>query len=336
MKNLVKLVAVFILVSILAACHLPSWYTYANTTYHFQLQFPPGGAVVTNTPTAARIQLPIVAGTNLAEKYLDISVATGVFPCLSPEAAGYEPGSLTPVHLTINGLDWTKVSGGEGAAGSYYQWTGYSTGSGDICVSLTFVLHSHPPGVYSTPPPTFDEPAESAVFGLIVDTFTWLVGPLPTLVVTYTPTPVVSFTPTPAIFIPPTLVPTTTFTPTGLGLFFIPHLNAYCRLGPDPIFDSIDVAMKGQSYPIDGRDTGNAWFRIMLGPNRYCWVLQSTGSASGDLSKLRVLFSPPTPTFTPVPVDCSQYKDPKSCIAVQACKWQSVVGATGAGKCVNK
>jgi hypothetical protein len=43
-----------------------------------------------------------------------------------------------------------------------------------VCVSLTFVLHSHNPGVYVTPPPTFNRSAESFVFILIVDTFQWL------------------------------------------------------------------------------------------------------------------------------------------------------------------
>jgi hypothetical protein len=129
-------------------------------------------------------------------------------------------------------------------------------------------------------------------------------GPTPTPVASFTPTPVVSFTPTPVA-----------------GFFFIPNINVNCHFGPGPIYDVLDVAMKGKSYPIDGRNAANTWFRIMLEPNKGCWVLENTGSATGDLSKLRVLIDPPTPTFTPVPVDCASYKNQKSCEAQAACKW---------------
>lgn len=132
------------------------------------------------------------------------------------------------------------------------------------------------------------------------------------------------------IFEPP---PTGTPTPTStvMSLFFIPYLNIYCRSGPDPIFDVIDVALEGQSYLIDGRNAENTWFRIMLDPITGCWVLQTSGAAPGVPSLLRVLFSPPTPTLTPLPFNCAQFKDTKSCNETPACFWQSA-----GGTCTNK
>ena len=78
------------------------------------------------------------------------------------------------VHGTVNGRDWVKESAGEGAAGSTYAWTAYSTPAGSNCVSLTFVLHSRTPDAYPSPMPTFNEPTETSVFLQIVNTFTLL------------------------------------------------------------------------------------------------------------------------------------------------------------------
>jgi hypothetical protein len=212
----------------------PPWLTYINHAYGFELQYPPGagGIVPGATDTSIRIQLPITPGTNLVEKYLDIDVQVGNSTCQSPEAAGYAPGYLTPVNLVINGLNWVRESSGEGAAGSMYDWTAYSTTSGNVCVSLTFVLHSHNPQVfYYNVPPTYNSTGESAVFGSIVSTFQWLSGSavtptatpsmapvfysIPTLVLTHLPTLVLTYvsilstsTPTPVRYRPPTLVPT--------------------------------------------------------------------------------------------------------------------------------
>jgi len=114
-------------------------------------------------------------------------------------------------------------------------------------------------------------------------------------------------------------------TPTpAQGSSFAPGLNANCRSGPDKIFPVLDVAMKGRSYPIDGRNLDASWLRIMLAPGRGCWVPSNTGTSSADLSGVRVLISPPTPTPTTVAaaLDCSSYKDQKSCQAHPACQWK--------------
>ncbi len=94
--------------------------------------------------------------------------------CQSPQAAGYDPSAIDSAPRTIAGLDFLVQKADEGAAGNLYQWTGYSTQRADVCASLTGVLHSTNPAMYSTPPPEFDQAAESAVFDQIAATFRWL------------------------------------------------------------------------------------------------------------------------------------------------------------------
>ncbi len=119
----------------------------------------------------------------------------------------------------------------------------------------------------------------------------------------------------------PTLVPTSTLTPTPVSSFdFIPSFNANCHSGPGLNYGVLDVAIMGQSYPLDGRNQDGDWVRLMLTPNLGCWVGTSTGSASADIARLRVLITPPTPTSTSA-VSCASYTDEKSCEAQPACQW---------------
>ena len=111
--------------------------------------------------------LPFTAGTNLVQKYVDISVVEGANPCKSPQTTPMASSE----NVTINGIQFLKEIGSEGATGNLYDWTAYSTLKGNACISLTFVLHSTNPGVFQTPPPLFDAAAESAVFGTIMSTY---------------------------------------------------------------------------------------------------------------------------------------------------------------------
>ena len=68
-------------------------------------------------------------------------------------------------------LQFLKEIGAEGAAGSLYEATAYSTLQGNACISLSFVLRSANLGNFPTPPPAFDKAAELAVFPIIMSTF---------------------------------------------------------------------------------------------------------------------------------------------------------------------
>jgi hypothetical protein len=152
-----------------------NWNTYTNNNYSFQFKFPPGSNVSAQSNGTDRITLPLVtSGTNLGEKYVDVTVVEGANPCKSPDGGGT---ATTSENVTINSIPFLKETGSDAAAGNIYDWVAYSTVKADAnnaCISMTFVLHSTNPGNYQTPPPEFDKPSESAVFDLIIDTFGWI------------------------------------------------------------------------------------------------------------------------------------------------------------------
>ena len=149
-----------------------NWLTYADTVNQFQFQYPPEAQ-----RADTHIALPFAPNTNLSEKYLDVSVTPNTTVCTSPLTSGYAPGSFSSVPVSINGITFVKESGADAGMGQLHQWTAYSTLKGTTCISLGFVLHSTNPGNYATPPPIFDEAAESAVFEEIMSTFGWLAAP---------------------------------------------------------------------------------------------------------------------------------------------------------------
>jgi len=114
-------------------------------------------------------------------------------------------------------------------------------------------------------------------------------------------------------------------TPTPAPFYFVPSINAYCRFGPDPIFGWDELAMRGQSYPIDGRNLENTWLYILVKPQMGCWVLLESGTPSADTGPVRVLFDIPTPTFTPVPFNCGQYTSYSTCSQHAQCSWNRLV-----------
>lgn len=173
----------------------PGWLVFANSKYGFQFLYPNQSQIEAGrTDNYARIDLPFVQGTNLGHKYLEINVAENANPCRSPVAASSIVNSSGTV--TFNGLTFLKEIGGDAAAGNLYQFIAYSTLKNNVCVSLSFVLHSLNPGNFQTPPPVFDYAAETAVFEQIVSTYTWLSLPTATPIITSTSTPGVSPSPT--------------------------------------------------------------------------------------------------------------------------------------------
>jgi murein DD-endopeptidase MepM/ murein hydrolase activator NlpD len=150
-----------------------TWLTFTNLTYGYQFKYPPQGQIVSGgNDNFTRINLPFVQGTNLTEKYLEVITAENADPCQSPLATQSIPETSETV--IMNGISFLKQTGQDGTAGHINKWTAYSTFRDNICVSLDFILRAVNPGVFDTPPPIYDEAAESAVFGQIVSTYTWL------------------------------------------------------------------------------------------------------------------------------------------------------------------
>jgi hypothetical protein len=150
------------------------WRTYTDQHFGFSFHYPPEGKVIDQQEAYARIiDLPFIPDTNLLEKYMDVNAVKNGFPCPSPYVDSLS-GSNPSQQVTINGLSYIEQSGAGAGAGNIYEWTAYSTQRGDVCVSLTLVLHSANPMNYATPPPVFDAVVESQVFQDILGTFSWL------------------------------------------------------------------------------------------------------------------------------------------------------------------
>jgi len=189
-----------------------NWIPFINTKYGFQFLYPNGSQLLAGaTDTYARINLPFVQGTNLASKYLEVIVAENFSTCQSPLTTN--PDHETAETVVISGISWLKQTGGDATAGHTNTWQAYSNARDNVCVSLDFVLRAANPGNFTTPPPLFDEAAESAVFGQIVGTYAWFTVATPTS----TGLPTETSTPTPNGTPTQTSTSTPTFTPTPSG-----------------------------------------------------------------------------------------------------------------------
>jgi hypothetical protein len=147
---------------------------YTNQKYGFQFTYPANSVLGVSQDTYARINLPFTSGTNLIEKYLEVTVFENVSPCTSPLTKGYAPGTVaTQTLTTLTGIQFVKESSQEGAAGQTYDWVAYSTTKGTACISMNFVLHSTNPLNFPVPPPVFNKDIESGVFLDIVSAFGW-------------------------------------------------------------------------------------------------------------------------------------------------------------------
>jgi photosystem II stability/assembly factor-like uncharacterized protein len=154
------------------------WLLYTNPTYGFEFKYPPQAQIINQTANTLKLNLPFSPGTNLHEKYLEMIVRENVDPCRSPLATSSMLASSETV--VINGISFLKETGGDGAAGNFYDWVAYSAPRNNACISMDFVLHSVNAGNYSTPPPIFDKAAESALFTRMMETFAWTtVTPVP-------------------------------------------------------------------------------------------------------------------------------------------------------------
>jgi len=252
------------------------WLTYLNPKYGFQLRYPKESQLTGQLDNYAKILLPIIPGTNLQEKYLEVYVAENIDPCQSPLATTSMLQSSETV--VINGITYLKQIGGDAVTSQIYQWVAYSTARGAACVSQNFVLHSINPGVFETPPPLFDEALEKAVFEQIVATFTWL-----TPTETPTPTPSQSATPTPTNTPLPGPMPDLVVAGMSIG-----YQNAGCLMPGDLYGLWVRVSNIGQApaaafmvqvndaqSPVEG-----------LGAGESVSVLLNSGTMGGQLTAL--------------------------------------------------
>ena len=157
-----------------------SWALYENPHgFSFKIPYPPN--INAESPQKVHLTLPITAGTNLSEKYIDLVVTENASSCKTTLSGEDATKQQT---VTFNGFSFNKQAGGDAGAGNYYTWSAYSTWRGTTCISMGFVLHSTNAANYPTPPPLFNETAESAVFTMIMDSFRLYYGPYAVMDVT--------------------------------------------------------------------------------------------------------------------------------------------------------
>jgi hypothetical protein len=142
--------------------------TYQNTKYNFKFTLPAGANIAQQSDTAARINLPIITpGTNLLEKYIQVSVTEGKTDCVVTDMENGGPKTT----VTINNIQFTKQSGQGIALSNIYDWTAYSTLRNNACIIAAFIFHSVNPAVYPVPPPQYDKTKEMAVIDTVMNTY---------------------------------------------------------------------------------------------------------------------------------------------------------------------
>jgi photosystem II stability/assembly factor-like uncharacterized protein len=215
-----------------------NWPAYINSTYGFNFKYPPGSERFFETTNSILINMPIAPGTNLAEKYLQVSVNENINPCQSPLSDTSRPGSPTET-VVFNGIPFFKQMGGDAGMSQLHEWVGYSTLKNNACISMDFVLHSIAPGAFATPPPEFDKAAESAVFTQVMSTFAWNAPPTPTA----TPTPT-------STLAPPTVAPPPVVSSPQIRKLFM--------------MDSANGWAIGNSYVLRTTDGGATWYNVSI------------------------------------------------------------------------
>jgi len=238
------------------------WLCYQNELYTFEVCYPPDATLSEDTADHVRINLTIAPGTNLFEKWMDVDGRTVPPDCESPQASGYDPGSIDSHNRLIAGLEFLVQAAAEGAAGNIYQWTGYSTERDGVCASLTGIMHSGQLGNFSTPPAEFDKVAEFEVFEQIANTFRWLDAP--------TPTPPVDET------------PSASFT-----------ANTNCRRGASINHEVVTYLREGQVAEIVGHNEDSSWWLVQVpGSALRCWVWGKFVRTHGNLAGVPFVESP--------------------------------------------
>jgi len=178
------------------------WLNYVNPKYWFEFFYPREGHYASTgiTDNHVRIILPFTPGTNLYEKYLDVTIVEDTDFCRSPLATS---STLDTVGMAfVNGIIFLQESGHDRTAEIINRWFAFSTYRDNVCVSLDLVLRATNPDALSTPPPFFDAFTEMAVLQQVIGRYAWLALP------TATPgePPISTFTSTPVEF--PTLTST--------------------------------------------------------------------------------------------------------------------------------
>jgi len=81
-------------------------------------------------------------------------------------------------------------------------------------------------------------------------------------------------------------------------VFFIPNVDANCRLGPSVMYPVLAVLTPGAEYQVLGINEDGTWLFINTSLTQ-CWVKLTTGQASEDVSQFPLIAYGPVPTPDP-------------------------------------
>jgi hypothetical protein len=262
---------------------------YTNTVYSFDFYFPPDANLTSAQDNHLQIYFQITPGTNLVEKYLELSVTQASGSCVSTYAA------TNAGTVVYNGHSFLVQTGRDQGAGQIRDIVAYSTLQGNVCVSFNFILHSGNIGNYPTSTPPFDQTAESAIFPQIVNTFNWLPA-----------TPTASATPTSTS--PSSMVFTATY---NFPKVTVNKAHAACLYGPATAYLWQYDLTQGDTGVVWGRAAASTWLYVKMdrwsGP---CWVSPYVVDVQGDVNKMAV-------QAVRLPITNALYKAPANVQAVR-------------------
>ncbi len=100
---------------------------------------------------------------------------------------------------------------------------------------------------------------------------------------------------------------------TPSSLFVRIHTDANCRFGPDTVYSVVTSFKKGTELPVEGRNSNNTWWWVLINNGQNCWISASLVEVFGSVTNLPVISAPPTP----VPTSTSQAPAPTATTVAQ-------------------
>jgi len=154
------------------------WKTYTNNEYGFEFKYPASGNMKIVPPgdvVKATIILPIAEEgmhTNIDAKNLYINIKQNNNDSVCVGQNYYSQTS----NILINGIQFSKGGGGEGAAGHSYVYTDYTTSKNNACITMSFIISSYndlqiPAYNGGEPFTQYDFSKEEPLFSQIISTF---------------------------------------------------------------------------------------------------------------------------------------------------------------------
>jgi hypothetical protein len=283
---------------ILAACSLPITPT-VSVSARAWVDQPVTNALLPLAPFTIRVHASRPGGGIVKMSILVNSVEVG-FGATDPAAA----------IVTVES-DWTPSAPGVYTIQAVAMGVDGQTPSEVARVCVTALTDSRPlPGFLG-------DCSSSRVPSLPSPTFTLLPA-----TATFTAQPVSTDTPTPA--------DTSTAT-AQLAPFVIPHVNAFCRIGPGTLYNQVTVLLKGTSYNAIGRNSQGStdlWWLVQAPGSKDCWVGDANVDKQGSVEQLAIVQAPPLP-ITPGNFGNTFVCNLKSKIWGVALTWVETGGETG-------